>query len=121
MPRRAHATAAPADQSLTVAPEQLRWRCATETLGFTSTSDVPQLAGTVGQARGLEAISLSLAIDSDGFNVYVAGPPGTGRASTVRRMLTDAARDRPTSNDWCYLHNFDDPNQPVAVQLASGR
>jgi hypothetical protein len=104
-----------------VSAEQLRWRCDPEQLGFASTEDVPPLAGTVGQERGVEAIAVGLGLSAQGFNIFVAGPPGSGRTSTVCAMIAPLAANRPAPLDWCYLHNFDDRSHPLAVQLAAGR
>jgi predicted ATP-dependent protease len=109
----------PAD--LALPPQALRWCCDPATLGFASTEDVPPLVGTAGQERGLDAINLALAVDNDGFNVYVAGPAGSGRTTTARQLIAQIATTRPAPADWCYLHNFQTPNQPIALQLAPGQ
>ncbi len=101
--------------------DRLRWRCAPETLGFATTNEVPPLEGTVGQERGVEAVALGLALDSNAFHVYVAGPPGSGRTTTVRSLVQHEAASRPKAPDWCYLHNFSEPSRPIAVKLPSGR
>ena len=100
--------------------EQLRWRCDPARLGFETTESVPPLMATVGQERGVGAIELGVAVDAPGYNVFVAGPSGTGRTTTVRQQLADAAHRLPPAPDWCYLHNFDAPSQPVAVQFPAG-
>ena len=109
----------PAD--LALPPQTLRWSCEPETLGFASTDDVSPLVGTAGQDRGLDAINLGLAVENDGFNVFVAGPAGSGRTTTARELISQIAGARPASADWCYLHNFQTPNQPIALQLAPGQ
>ncbi|HEY1296806.1 MAG TPA: AAA family ATPase [Chloroflexota bacterium] len=101
--------------------ESLRWRCDPETLGFASTDDVPPLVGTAGQDRGLDAINLGLAVENDGFNVFVAGPPGSGRTTTARYLIAQTAASRAAPSDWCYLHNFQTANQPIALELAAGQ
>ncbi|HET7768739.1 MAG TPA: AAA family ATPase [Chloroflexota bacterium] len=101
--------------------ECLRWRCDPSGLGFETTAEVPPLETTVGQERGADAISLALAVQSEGYNVYVAGATGTGRTTTVRHEVGRTAAARPPADDWCYLHNFADPARPVAVRLPAGR
>jgi lon-related putative ATP-dependent protease len=112
---------APTKRAAAVPADRLRWRCDPELLGFASTDEVAPLEGTVGQERGLEAIALGLALEADGFNLYIAGPSGSGRTTTAQRMLTRVAGARSPAADWCYLHNFDEPSQPLAVKLATGR
>ena len=101
-------------------PEQLRWRCDPTTLGFATTADVTPLGRVVGQDRGLAAIEVALEIDDPEYNVFVAGPSGTGRNTAVMDLVKRAALRRPTPGDLCYLHNFDDPYRPILVYLPAG-
>ncbi|HEU5287355.1 MAG TPA: hypothetical protein VFV20_03050, partial [Candidatus Limnocylindria bacterium] len=64
-----------------LAPDELRWRCDPASLGFRTTSDIAPLDTVVGQDRGLAAIDLALDIDDPEYNVFVAGPSGSGRNS----------------------------------------
>jgi predicted ATP-dependent protease len=66
-------------------------------------------------------VSLGLALDTSDFHVFVAGPTGSGRTTTVRALVAHAAGGSPAAPDWCYLHNFDQPSQPIAVRLPAGR
>jgi len=113
-------TVASAQERFALAPEALRWRCDPASLGFNLSDEIPPLAHTAGQARGLDAINLGLAIENDGFNIYVAGDAGSGRTTAARRLIADVATKRSAPPDWVYLHNFHLPNEPVAVELAPG-
>lgn len=104
-----------------LAPAQLRWRCDPEHLGFQTTAEVAPLDGLFGQERGAEAIDLALGLEPEGFNLYVAGPPGTGRETAVRERTARAAAQHPAPSDWCYLHNFLDPARPLAIALPAGQ
>ncbi len=106
---------------LELAPEQLRRQLDPERLPFRTTAEVEPLEGTIGQPRALSALEFGLEIPTDGYNLYVAGRPGSGRESTVRRYLERYARQRPTPSDWVYVHNFKDPEQPVAIALPAGQ
>ncbi|HXH83151.1 MAG TPA: peptidase, partial [Candidatus Tectomicrobia bacterium] len=64
--------------SLRVPPEDLRRTCDPESLGFETTAEVPPLEGTVGQDRAINAIEFALNVKAPGYNLYVAGYPGTG-------------------------------------------
>src|SRR5438874_846595 len=67
-------------------PDQLARLCDPDSLGFESTDQVPPLDALVGQDRALAALELGLGLDAPGYNVYVAGPTGSGRTSTVRKQ-----------------------------------
>ncbi|HEX8967849.1 MAG TPA: ATP-binding protein, partial [Chloroflexota bacterium] len=90
-------------------------------LGFVTTAEVTPLEGTVGQDRGVDALALGLALDTSGFHVYVAGQSGSGRATTVRTLVSRQAAGNPPAPDWCYLYNFSQPAQPIAVDLPPGQ
>src|SRR3972149_9200001 len=107
--------------SRTVAPEQLYRRCDPEQLGFETTAEVPPLDGTVGQDRALSSLEFGLDIKADGYNLFVAGPMGTGRNSTLRGILRHIAAQRPLPPDWCYVYNFRDHRQPSVMSLPAGR
>src|SRR5215472_14009982 len=102
-------------------PDRLRCRCDPQSLGFDSTDNLAPLQGTAGQQRGIDAITFGLAVEQDGFNVFVAGPAGSGRSTTVRALVQSVASKRHTPSDWCYVYNFDEPSRPLAVELPTGR
>lgn len=104
-----------------LAPEALRRICPPETLPFQSTEDLEALEEIVAQDRAVQAITFGVGIKSAGFNLFALGPPGTGKATAVRRFLTREAAKLPTPPDWCYVNNFADPHRPRAFQLQPGR
>ena len=107
-------------ESLKVPLDRLTVRCDPDSLGFETTQEVAPLEGTVGQDRAVRALEFGLGIDAPGYNIYVVGYPGTGRTTTLTSFLRQATRERLVPDDWCYVHNFHDPLQPVAVRLPAG-
>lgn len=107
-------------ESLKVPPERLTSYCDPDSLGFETTREVEPLDRTVGQNRAVSALEFGLNINTPGYNIYVAGFPGTGRTTTLSNFLKQVAKERPVPDDWCYVHNFRDPLQPVAVRLPAG-
>ena len=61
-----------------------------------------------------------LGIKEKGFNIYVAGRPGTGRTTAIERFLEEVAKDAPVPSDWCYVNDFRDNAHPNALRLAPG-
>jgi len=101
-------------------PQKLRPACDPKTLGFVTTDSFPAEHDLVGQGRAVDAIRLSADIGHKDFNLYVLGQEGTGRHTTVARLLAQAASSRPTPCDWVYINNFDAPHKPHAMKLPSG-
>ncbi|HSN93389.1 MAG TPA: ATP-binding protein, partial [Anaeromyxobacteraceae bacterium] len=102
-------------------PEALRRRPPGDALLFETTDDLEDLEDALGQERAAEALRLAIALDRDGYNAYVLGPPGLGKHDMVRRMLGHAGAEAATPSDWCYLHDFAEPRRPRAVELPPGR
>src|SRR5512146_214302 len=94
--------------------------CPARDLRFRTTAEVPDVDDIVGQDRAVEAIELAITTPSDGFNVFALGPPGIGKATAIRQFLTRRAATVPTPDDWCYVHNFADPQRPQAIRLPAG-
>ena len=107
-------------EDLKVPPEQLTVSCDPDSLGFETTDEVGPLEKTVGQDRALGALEFGLNIDAPGYNIFVAGYPGTGRTTTLTNFLNNVAPSRPVPDDWCYVYNFRDPMKPIAVSLPPG-
>lgn len=92
-----------------------------DSLGFADTRDLEPLDETIGQERAVEALEFGLHMKSPGFNIYVAGPVGTGKGSLVRRMVKRLALAAPAPSDWCYANNFQDPSQPIRLGFPAGQ
>src|SRR5699024_11051015 len=101
--------------------DQVYRRCRAETLDFETTADLEALAAPIGQERLLDALRFGTGIENHGFNLFVLGPRGFDRHTPVQRFLKDRATSQPAPPDWCYVHNFAEPNCPQALQLDAGR
>lgn len=89
---------------------------------WSDSSDIPNgRPAAPPQPRALAALDLALSIDDPGYNVFLAGGAHMGRTYFLRHYLTPRAAKLPTPPDWVYLHNFEDPDRPVAVSLPAGQ
>ncbi len=100
---------------------ELRKKFDPASLGIKDTSNLERLKGIIGQKRAVHALQFGLKIQSVGFNIFVAGPPGIGKMSSVKSFLEEVARGKEAPPDWCYVNNFDNPYSPNAIQLPAGR
>jgi Cdc6-like AAA superfamily ATPase len=99
---------------------KLRRVCDPASICCETTDELESLKEIVGQDRALKALKFGLEIEQLGFNIYVAGYPGTGRTTTVRGFLESIAKSKPEPADWCYVNNFRNPYQPKALRLPAG-
>jgi lon-related putative ATP-dependent protease len=111
----------PARHPLEVSPDKLRWQCLPQQLGIGSMDEVKPLKEIVGQDRALRALQMGLAMRHSGYNIFATGLPGTGRTTTIRRLLHDIETRHVELTDKLYLHNFKDPDSPTFVSLPAGQ
>jgi predicted ATP-dependent protease len=89
-------------------------------LNFITTNEIKPLTEFFGQKRAIEAIDFGIKIKSRGYNLYAMGPSGVGKRSLIKKILKTYASSCPVPPDWCYIHNFENPERPIAIQLPAG-
>jgi predicted ATP-dependent protease len=104
-------------KSTEVPVSKLRWKCPVSQLGFKSTEDLEPSKEIIGQERALRALRLGLEMESPGYNIYVAGFVGTGRNTTIKRLLEELDKGETPPDDLCYVHNFKNPDMPSLIAL----
>ena len=102
-------------------PADLRWNCNPEIFEFESTSDLEPMEGILGQERALKAIRLGVDLRSPGYNIFIAGLSGTGKATTVKKMLERISSNCPPLRDYAYVNNFKNPDTPLLLTFPIGR
>ena len=100
--------------------ENLRWRLDPATLPFKTTDDLKPLKEIIGQKRAVEAFKFGMGIDRQGYNVFVTGRAGTGRMSTVKKLLEEISKKDKVPDDLCYVNNFKNPEAPILLRLKGG-
>ncbi len=96
-------------------------RCDPAGLAFEDTSKLEDLTQLIGQDRAGAAMEFAIGIGRDGFNLFVMGPPGSGKHSLVQDFLARQPVGREPPGDWAYVNNFADPHKPIALALPAGR
>jgi lon-related putative ATP-dependent protease len=102
-------------------PEELRWKCDPNIFKFESTEDIEPIEGILGQERALKAIRLGVDMRSPGYNIYIAGLSGSGKATTVKQMLQKISANCPPLYDYAYVNNFKDADQPLLLKFPRGK
>ncbi len=101
-------------------PEDLRWKCDPDIFEFASTGDIEPIEGILGQERAMKAIKLGVDLRSPGYNIYIAGLSGSGKATTVKQMLEKITSKCPTLYDYVYVNNFKNPDNPLLLTFPKG-
>jgi len=105
-----------------LAANRLYRACDTAPFAFETTAELEDLGEGIGQMRAIEAAQFGIGMRHAGYNLYVMGPSGSGKRTLVRQLLDRqiAAGGRDKPSDWCYVHNFTQPDKPRAIRLPAG-
>jgi Cdc6-like AAA superfamily ATPase len=101
--------------------DQVYRTCLPDEIGCDTSQELTALETIIGQDRAIRAMQFGLGIKEKGFNIFVAGHPGTGRTTAVSKYLEEVACGKPVPTDWCYVNNFQDAYHPNAISLPAGR
>lgn len=91
-----------------------------DSLKFNTTDEVEPFNGIIGQERALNAIRSAMQIPQKGFNLYISGTLGIGKTAYALSVVNSLSEKMPVPQDYCYINNFENPLEPVAVALAPG-
>ena len=101
--------------------KSLKKYCDPEKLHFETTEELEPISTGIGQERGIKALEFGLNVDVKGYNLYLEGPSGVGKTMYTKKFLDTISKKKKTPSDWCYIYNFSNPNEPVAVSLTAGQ
>ncbi len=104
-----------------ITPAEAYHHCDPKEFSFKTTAEIETLTHFIGQERALEAVDFGIGMRQSGFNLFVVGPEGSGRHSVIKSFINKKAAEEAPPRDWCYLHNFKHPHQPLAVAFPSGQ
>ena len=99
----------------------LKMTCNTDCFKFETTEELEPINTGIGQDRGIKALEFGIQVDVKGYNLYLEGPDGVGKTMYTKNYLNKIAKKKKTPCDWCYIYNFDNPNEPIAVSLPAGQ
>lgn len=103
-------------------PKDLKDICNPNLFKFETTKELVDTTDLVyGQERGIKALEFGTDINIKGYNLYLEGPSGTGKTMYTKKFLAQKALKEKTPNDWAYVYNFENPNEPVAISFPAGQ
>lgn len=99
----------------------LKMTCNTNLFHFETTEELESINTGIGQDRGIKALEFGINVNVKGYNLYLEGPSGVGKTMYTKNYLDRISKKQKTPCDWCYIYNFDNPNEPIAVSLPAGQ
>ncbi len=100
--------------------DRLRWECDPKTLQFDTTNQLGVTREIIGQERAINAIRLGLEVSHEGYNIFVTGMVGTGRTTTIGKLLEELEQKEERPQDVCYVNNFRNPDMPKVLLFKAG-
>ena len=101
--------------------KDLKMTCNENLFNFNTTEELENIQTGIGQDRGIKALEFGLQVNVKGYNLYIEGPSGVGKTMYTKNYLNKISKKQKTPCDWCYIYNFDNPNEPIAVSLPAGQ
>lgn len=102
-------------------PEDLRWTCDPEIFDFDTTKTVKPMEGIIGQERALKALRIGVDLKSPGYNIFITGLSGTGKFTTIKKVLESISSNHSKLYDYAYVNNFKDEDRPVLLVFDAGK
>lgn len=101
--------------------KDLKRICNPDVFKFEDTSELEGIDSGIGQDRGIKALEFGVNVDVKGYNIYLEGPSGVGKTMYAKNYLDKISKKKKVPSDWCYIYNFENPNEPIAVSLPAGQ
>ncbi len=113
-----------------LAPDLLKRTCTQEEIDILA--KVPDTQGSIlndlfigiDQPRFRQALELGLHVSSK-KHIFIAGLSGPRALNAIKTFVTSSLVSSPKKpappQDWCYIHNFDNPLEPIVIPLIKGR
>ena len=101
--------------------KDLKMTCNQNLFKFETTQELEPIETGIGQDRGIKALEFGLQVDVKGYNLYLEGPSGVGKTMYTKNYLDKISKKKKTPSDWCYIYNFENPNEPISVELPAGQ
>ncbi len=80
-----------------------------------------ELPDVIGQPRALRALQMGTEIRGRGYNIFVTGQSGTGRTTSIKKVLSQYKSNNVPLKDIVFVYNFNEPDYPQVLYLEQGQ
>ena len=101
--------------------KDLRVVCNPNIFSFDTTEELEPIVAGIGQDRGIKALEFGINVPVKGYNLFLEGPSGVGKTMYTKNYLDTISKKKKIPCDWCYIYNFEKPNEPIAVSFPAGQ
>lgn len=108
---------------LTIKPLELndfKWKLPLDKLNFKTTRSLKAIEKIIGQERAMNSLKIGAELWAPGYNIFIAGLSGTGKLTTVKKVLETLRPKKVELKDYAYVNNFDNSDQPTLLTFQKG-
>jgi ATP-dependent Lon protease len=102
-------------------PHELKWKIDEDNYEIQDSSKIDSIDKIIGQERALKALKLGVGLWAQGYNIFIAGLSGTGKDTTVKKILEEISTKKAELYDYVYVNNFKDPDRPILITFPAGK
>jgi lon-related putative ATP-dependent protease len=103
-----------------LAADQLSYNCDLGEYGIATTAELEGAFRLGGQDRALAALDFGLQINQAGYNIYALNFRADDELEYILQEIKDVASGEEQAADLCYVYNFSDGDQPLALEFPAG-
>ena len=100
--------------------EELMYKDNLDQFEFNTTADLTGEFDLSGQDRALRALDFGLNIKHKGYNIYALNFKEDEELTYILKKVKKVAKQEKKAADLCYVYNFSDPSQPLALKFGPG-
>jgi len=74
----------------------------------------------IGQEKAIKALQVGIEIKNPGYNIFITGLSGTGKLTTIKKLLEVISPVEVELKDYVYVNNFNDEDRPILLEMPAG-